>query len=379
MQKQVLMAATVPSMIGQFNMDNIRILLDMGYKIDVACDFNDTSVWPKDKVEKFRKKLDEMGIRSIQIDFSRSPINIVRHIKSITQVKKLLSDNDYSFIHTHTPIASAIIRFVSRKKRSRIIYTAHGFHFYKGAPKKNWIIFYPLEKYLSRDTDVLITINHEDYERSLAKFHAKKNIYVPGIGVDTKKFRTAGDRNKIRKELGIDNNDIMLLSVGELNDNKNHQIVIKALEQLPDNIYYVIVGKGYLEETLRNIAEQLDVIDRVKLVGYRDDVIDFYSAADVFVFPSYREGLSVALMEAMASSLPVICSRIRGNTDLIDERKGGFLIDPASATEITHRIEELLKTNLKEIGMYNQEKVSLFDVEVVTKKMVSIYNNILED
>ena len=144
--KRVLMAATVPSMIGQFNMENIRLLLNMGYKVDVACDFNDTSVWPKERTQKLKKELAGMDVNCIQLDFSRNPINIKSHISSYRKAVNILKKGKYDFIHTHTPIASSIVRIAAHTAHTKVIYTAHGFHFYEGGPLKNWLLFYPIEK-----------------------------------------------------------------------------------------------------------------------------------------------------------------------------------------------------------------------------------------
>ena len=174
MNNRVLMVASVPSMIGQFNMDNIQILLGMGYKVDVACDFSDMSVWPKAKVMSLKKQMEESGVLCLQVDFSRSPLSIKRHLNAYKKIVRLLKENDYEFIHTHTPIASAIARLAAKKTHTKVIYTAHGFHFYHGAPLKNWVLFYPIEKHLSRYTDILITINKEDYNRAKEKFKSSQ-------------------------------------------------------------------------------------------------------------------------------------------------------------------------------------------------------------
>ena len=169
--KKVLMLATVPSMIGQFNMNNIQILQELDYEVHVACDFKDRSVWTDERVEKFIVQLEEQNVKKIQVDFSRSPLKLWKHKKSYAQLKKLFEDNEYAFIHCHTPIASVICRLVSHKMKVKCIYTAHGFHFFKGAPLKNWVIYYPIEKFLSRWTDIIITINKEDYQRAKEKFY----------------------------------------------------------------------------------------------------------------------------------------------------------------------------------------------------------------
>lgn len=370
MDRRVLMVATVPSMIGQFNMNNIHILLDMGYQVDVAADFTDRSVWPEERVQKFKEQLHQLGIECIQLDFSRDPFKIQRHYQSYRETVKLIKDRKYCFIHTHTPIASAIVRQAAHKTGTKVIYTAHGFHFYDGAPAKNWLIFYPIEKHFSKYTDVLITINKEDYNRASEKFKAKKTVYIPGVGIDTGKFSPeVSGRKRIRTELGIDDNQLVLLSVGELNKNKNHESVIKAIAGM--KITYLIVGKGDLKEYLENLAKEHNV--DLRLVGFRNDVADFYDAADAYVLPSNREGLNVSLMEAMASGLAVACGNIRGNTDLIEDNN--CLFSPILTNEIKQSVEYTIE-NRQVLGKQNIKKIQSFNLEAVNELTAEIYRNI---
>ena len=373
MNKRVLMIATVPSMIGQFNMNNIRILLELGYSVDVASDFTDVSVWPAERVQKFKEQLKDMNVEAIQLDFSRKPLKIGRHMESYRETVKLLKDRKYTFIHTHTPIASAIVRQAAHKTGTKVIYTAHGFHFYEGAPLKNWLIFYPIEKHYSRYTDVLITINKEDYKRASKKLKSKKVVYVPGVGVDTEKFapRKPG-RERVRAELDIPDDRILLLSVGELNDNKNHEAVIRAITGIK-NLTYVILGKGELRDKLETTSTECGVDCR--LAGFRTDVADFYHASDVYILPSIREGLNVSLMEAMASGLPCLAGKIRGNVDLVDE-SGGFLFNPSSVEEIRSTVQKAVNMTTEERqeqGKHNQKTIRSFDLQTVENLTSEIY------
>lgn len=273
----------------------------------------------------------DMGCNIYQISFSRSPFDI-NNIKAIKQIKKLINEKKYDIVHCHTPVAGAITRLACKNLRKdglRVFYTAHGFHFYKGAPLLNWIIYYPIEKYCSRFTDVLITINHEDFELAKKKMKAKRVEYVPGVGIDVDKFaNTVVDKKAKRKELGIPENAFVLLSVGELNKNKNHQVVIKALAKLNNpNIHYMIAGQGPLRDYLLDLASNLGISKQVHLLGYRNDIAELYKTADVYVLPSIREGLNVSVMEAMSSGLFCIGSKIRGNTDMIEDEKCGYLIN----------------------------------------------------
>lgn len=390
---KALIIATVPSMIGQFNLDNIQILMNLGYEVQVACNFEDRSVWTKERVEEFQRQLQSLGIQSFQIDFARSPKNISKLTASYHEIEHLLFHEKYSLVHVHTPVAATELRLaaksyndaVERRKREgkkalqklKVIYTAHGFHFYDGAPLKDWLLFYPVERVLSKYTDVLITINKEDYKRAKSDFHAKKTVYIPGVGIDTEKFsNTVVDRNAKRLEMGISEDAFLLLSVGELSERKNHRLVIEALHELNDpRIYYFIAGIGHLCDEYKELIKQYGLEGKVKLLGYRDDVAELYKIADCFIFPSVQEGLPVALMEAMASGLPVIASRIRGNVDLVGE-KNGVLFSLESKEEVKEDIRNIKEdkdTRLR-MGQYNKTHMEMFDsknIDIAIRKVYS--------
>ena len=368
MKKRALQLASVASMIDQFNIPNIEILQSLGYKVDVVADFTNPGTITKDRAEDLKKRLNDMGVKVYDVAIPRS-LNPVAIIKAYRKVRYLLYKKKYNLLHCHSPIGGVIARQAAkglRKSGLKVIYTAHGFHFYDGAPFKNWLIFYPIEKLYSRFTDVLITINKEDYKRASEKFKAKKTVYVPGIGVDTEKFKPdENGREKIRTELGLNDDQIMLLSVGELNENKNHSSVINAIKGI-SNLTYVIVGKGDLKDNLEKIAKDNNV--DLRLMGFRNDVADFYDAADVYVLPSIREGLNVSLMEAMASGLPVACGRIRGNRDLIDS----CLFKPTNTDEIKNSIGQAIEEREK-FGQRNLRKIQSFNLQTVEKLVSEIY------
>lgn len=376
--KKMLMVASVPSMIGQFNMDNISVLQELGYKVCVACDFKDRSVWDEERTSKFKGELRKKGIRYYQMDFSRSPFNIQKNIAAYKQMYSLVRKERFDLVHCHTPVASAIARVVAHKLHVKTIYTAHGFHFYKGASWKSWMFFYPVEKFLSHWTDVLITINKEDYQRAKKNFCAKKVVYVPGVGVDTDKFHSfLIDTDAKRRELGVSNTDIMFLSVGELSHRKNHEVVIRAIKELnnPD-IKYFICGKGELEGYLINLIKESGLESQVKLPGYRTDVSELCQAADLFVFPSRQEGLPVALMEAIACQTPVLCSNIRGNTDLVKDKMCMF--DENNLEDLVQHLEKITRGGqprvvMKESVTCNYDHLKLFDLRSIFDKMTALY------
>ena len=372
---RALMTATVPSMIGQFNMNNIKILLELGFEVDVACDFNDRSVWSEEKVSKFRNEMQKMGIQLFHIDFSRSPGQLKKHIVSYHEMKKLMADRKYDLIHTHTPISSFITRLAFKNssifESCRMIYTAHGFHFFKGNSVAKNFIFKSIEKYAAKYTDILITINSEDYEAA-KKFKLRKNgriEYVPGVGINLEKINSINEkREEFLKELSISEDSFLMLSVGELNENKNHKAIVEILNDLPGNVHYLICGQGNKKEELIKVAEEKNCKDRLHLLGYREDIIAIMKSCDLFVFPSMREGLSVALMEAIACGLPCVVSDIRGNRDLVKDGKNGYLSPLDSFLETIRKtlsmddksFKMISQVNIDESSKYSEKNISEF-------------------
>ena len=373
----MLMLASVASMIDQFNMPNIELLIQMGYNVHVACNFESGSACSVQKIEKLKKHLTDMGVKYYQIDFTRNVFCIKQEYKAYRQVKWLVERNKYSFIHCHSPIAGVIGRLVGHGTNVKVIYTAHGFHFFQGAPKKNWLLYYPVEKELSRWTDILITINKEDYNRAKRKFHARKVIYIPGAGVDTEKFAVCKvDRERKRHELGIPKDSFVLLSVGELQERKNQRIVIEALHMLnnPD-IYYLIVGQGELEEEYRSLLFRYSLESNIKLLGFRTDVDELCKIADCFVHPSIREGLGIAPLEAMASGLPLISSNRNGIKDYTKDGVSGCCINPNSKEELCRAIEKIAgnKKFRDTCGKNNIVTAKKYDIAKSREVMAQIY------
>lgn len=380
--KKALMLASVASMIDKFNMENIGILKQMGYSVDVATNFEFGSITSQERVNQFKKELEESNINTYHVPIPRSIADISNMLKAYKFVFKLCEDNDYEIVHCHSPIGGVIARLACRgfrKNGTKIIYTAHGFHFFDGASKVNWLLFYPIEKFCARYTDCLITINKEDYERAKT-FPAKRVEYVPGIGVNVKKIQSATvNKKEMRRELGLQDDDFVIFSVGQTSKRKNHEVIIKALAKIKNpKIKYMICGFGELDEYLRTLVEKLGIKDRVVFTGFRNDVYMLLHIVDMFAFPSLQEGLPVALMEAMAAGLPVVCSRIRGNIDLIEDGKGGFMYSPDDTMGFSEGIEKLFHNEKlrSSMGGINFNTIQGFDVGVVNKQMEDIYARI---
>ncbi len=364
-QKVLFTATVVKTHINVFHLPYLKWLKEQGYEVHVAAknDFiNESCIIPN--CDKY-----------YDVKFARFPFSKT-NIKAYKQLKKLIQENNYDIIHCHTPVAGVLTRLAARRNKNTIvIYTAHGFHFLKGAPLLNWLIYYPVERFCARYTDKLITINKEDYERA-KRFKLRKNgkvYYVPGVGINLEKIQNLKVNVKQKKkELCISKNIPILLSVGELNKNKNHETVLQALSKLKDkNFIYLICGRGVLKEYLERKIQELHLENKVKLLGYRSDVIKILKTADLFIFPSKREGLPVSVIEAMAAGLQIIASNVRGNRDLIDKEN---LFEPDDVAALTNLIKKqfnnIEKNGLRKVTYANLEQYSLKNV---LKQMAEIY------
>ena len=370
--KKMLMLATTAAMIEQFNKNNILILEEMGYEVHVAGNWKEGNPISDERLEQFKEWLSNHHGKWFHISATRKPYDIKNNFSAYKEVVRLIKEYEYDFIHCHTPIGSVIGRIAAHFTKTKIIYTAHGFHFYKGAPLINWLLYYPVEWFLSYWTDVLITINKEDYERALGKFHAKTIKYVPGVGIDIKKGDSyTVDREKKRSLLGLQEDDIMILSVGELIPRKNHELVIRALGHMKEkHLKYFICGQGELKDMLVDLAKDLGIESQVRLLGFRNDVLELCKSADIYAFPSHQEGLSVAMLEAMTMKVPIVCSRIRGNVELIDDSKCIFKDD--SVLELSNCINHVLKKidcGMKKMTYKQLKKYSIDNVSFLMKQV----------
>ena len=369
MKKVLFVATLVKNHIAEFHLPYLKLFQDMGWQTAVAAknDYENPADCVIPHCDVF-----------YDVPFERSPLK-KGNLTAYRRVKRIIREGGYDIIHCHTPVGAAVARLAARKARrngSKVIYTAHGFHFYKGAPWLNWLVYFPVEWLLSPMTDVLITINREDYERAKRLLRAKKVVYIPGVGIDVSRFRGNGEQGAaLRRELGIPEDAAVLLSVGDLNKNKNHRAVLDALAGLEDrNLHYVVCGRGPLKEELEAFAREKGLADRVRFVGYRNDIPAFYAMADVFVFPSFREGLSVSVMEAMASGLPIVCSRIRGNTDMVEDGVNGYLMEPGDPDSIVGALRRLEnREKREEISRNNLEKAEIYSLGVIAEQYRQLY------
>ena len=373
-KKKVLFVATVvKTHMMQFHIPYLKMFQEMGWE---------TAVASKNDYENPADCQIPYCDTYYDIPFARLPWK-PQNVRSYKMLKRIIDEGNFDIIHCHTPVGAMIARLAAlaaRKKGTKVIYTAHGFHFFKGAPLLNWLLFYPAEWLLAPVTDVLITINREDHARALKQLRAKRIEYVPGVGINTAKFRDVSlDRNAKRNSLGYAEGDFLALTVAEMTPNKNHITILKALALLKErgelnNIHYLICGRGEMWASLEQSAKELGIDSHVNFLGYRSDAPELYKASDLFLFVTLREGLSVALMEAMSSGMPIICAKIRGNTDLIDENVSGVFSENDPEV-IANHILALYRDSgkRKALGQAASEKALLFDEEAVLQQVKEIY------
>ena len=369
--KKALLVTTVSGFVPQFEMNNVRLLQERGYEVHYASNFDMPSYGDNND------RLKGTGIRCHQIAFAREPWN-VQNMSAVRELAALIRREGVSLLHCHTPMGAACARVAAARTGLRnVIYTAHGFHFFDGAPKKNWLIYYPVEKFLSRYTDSLLLINREDYARARKKFSARHTDLLPGVGIDIEAVqRESAESGGLREELGISPDKRVLLTAGEMIPRKNQALLLEVLRRLDDPaLTLIILGHGKLQDELKAKARALGVEQQVLFPGYRTDVFRFYGIADLFLFPSLQEGLPVAVMEAMAAGLPVLASAVRGNRDLILPGEGGELLPPHAAEAWEKNVSILLRDCKKReaYGQYNRLRIGAFSREENEKKMREIY------
>lgn len=378
------MLSAKANMMQQFNHRNIEILQDMGYEVHVATNMVDFGSMSSEENDRFIKWMDDNNVTSHQVDFERRMGTFKGNIRSIKQLQQLFENNEFTFIHVHSPLGSILGRLVAKKYKVKSIYTAHGFHFFKGSPKSSWLIFYPLEWIFSFITDTLITINDEDYELAKKHMHAKNIVKINGIGVDFEEALGVTEEEKseacknIRKELNIPEKAFLMSSIGELSDRKNHKVVLEALKAMTpqerENIYYIIAGTGSNSEMLTEIAKSFNFKDNFKLLGYRTDIREINFASNVVIFPSFQEGLGVSGLETVVNGTYLIGSNVRGIKDYILNESIGSIFDPENYQQLQHLIEKRIHTDVLDVED-NRKLLAQFDLKEVDNKMQKIYKN----
>lgn len=339
MNKKVLLTATVQSHIAQFHKPLAKMLHDNGYEVHVAAKNN--------LAEKNGLEID-FADKVFDVPFDRSPLSL-KNIKAFKEVKRIIDEGNYSFVHTNTPAAGVYTRLAaikSRKKGTCVIYTAHGFHFYKGAPKKNWLLYYPIEKLCARLTDKLITICEEDYK--LAKNKFKTNVYhIHGVGANSEKYYVFDNKQKksVRKELGISDDTKVIVNVGELLPNKNQRTAILAMKDVVKKYptaKLFIAGNGPELDNLTNLVKESKLKKNVEFLGYTLDLDKYFNVSECLVACSIREGLGLNVIEAMMCGNPIVASINRGHNELVNDGENGYLVEATNSKMFAKKIIKVL-------------------------------------
>lgn len=367
---KILFLATVYTHLANFHIPFIQFLQNKGYEVHAAASPD----------EGGKEEVEASGAKCWEIHFSRSPYSL-KNLQALNELRHLFKTNRFDLIHVHTPIAAFLGRYIAKAtNQGPVLYTAHGFHFYKGAPLINWFLYYPMERLASRWTDGLIVINREDFESaSRLGFEQGKNLfYVPGVGVDLAQYSVLPSTEKsIRSKLDISNSDIVVTCVAEMSPNKNHKFLLEAWKGLAaaySNCHLLLVGKGEMMSVLRGKVRR-EKIPRVHFLGLRRDVPQILSESDIVTLTSKREGLPKSILEAMAAGKPVVATNVRGNRELVEHGKTGFLIELGDTQQLYVALKMLIENKelRTEMGESGRKKVKDYSLEKVLKKMETIY------
>ncbi len=361
-------------MMIQFLVPHVINLSQNGYNVELAC----SNVGGR--LDEVRQVLRPYTSAIHEVRLRRSPLSTT-NILGYKDMVKIMSGNSYDIIWTNEPVMGVVTRLAARNIRrngAKVLYMAHGFHFFNGAPKLNWMVYYPIEKYAANLADVICTVNEEDFARAKT-FNVPRVEYIHGIGINTDRLSSKENRKDIRGELGLDPSDFIVLSVGELNRNKNHRTIIKALGRLKNpGIHYVICGKGTEEDNLKSLAQKEGISQNVHFLGYRRDVVDICCCANVYAMPSFREGLPVSSLEAMYCGLPLITSKTRGLVDVNKDGINGFTCECSDYNDFAEKIQRLFtESSLREeFGRKNMKDVLPFTIENTKREVLSLLESL---
>lgn len=385
---KVLIVAATGYMVNQFLKPSIELLIKQNYEVHLAVNLKKPGPISSIQIYELINYLKIKDVTVHEIDFPRNPTNIIKVLKSINKLNVVMKNNNFRFVHSHTPTGGLIGRIVLKKYRKKgtlSIYTAHGFHFYKGAPLKNWLLYYPIEKLLSFITDIILTINDEDYTITNEKMKAKKVIKLNGVGVKLSEFSLL-DKNKplIRKKYGYEMDTLVLIYVAEINSNKNQIMLVDTVNVLKEkyqNIKLVLVGDDSNSDDLKKYINDLNLNRIVDILGFRNDIVELYALSDFVVASSKREGLPVNIIEAMAMGIPIVATNIRGHKDLLKNEYYNVLVEINDHLRMAQLIDYIYENTkvynaIKEI---NYTSSINYSVEEVNKDLETIYIQIKEE
>ena len=369
MGKKALYVASIEAHFTHFHVPFLHMLCSHGYEVHTAAK-------------------GENAISFVQchfdIDFARSPYTW-QNVRAYRRLKAIIEENDYDLIHCHTPMASVLTRLAARKARKRgttVVYTAHGFHFYPGAPLVNRLVYQTVERLLAPNSDGLLLINQQDLQ-SAQRLHLCKGLIrqTHGVGVDAARYTPASpqERQAARAALDIPPDAFVMVYPAEYNDNKNQLLLLQAIVQLPElPLLALLPGRGAEEEMLRDYIARHGLASRARIMGYRSDIPVLLHAADAGVSSSLREGLGMHLLESMCSGLPIIASDIRGHQDLVVSGENGLLFPTNNARALADAIDTLYQQpDLRvRMGAVSVQRTQAYHMVQTVAEMENIYHEL---
>lgn len=368
MKKILIVANVAKEHINKFHIPTIKEFKNRGWIVDVACAGEEEVPYCDTQFHTVWK---------------RSPFTF-NTFKGINQLKTIISGGNYDVIYCHTPVGGLVARLAARKARkngTKIVYCAHGFHFFKGAPIINWLIYYPIEKTLSYFTDLILTINNEDFTNAKSRFN--KNVQVeliPGIGVDfSRLIKDDPQKTKLicREELNISQNAIVLIYIAELIKNKNQDMLIRTLKELRQkniDAYLLLVGPDHNNGKYQKLAKELGVNDYTKFLGWRTDIGDLLYSSDVCVASSIREGFGINIVEAMRCGLPVVATKNRGHSTIIKDGESGFLVNIGDFQTMAEKVTAILEDK-ELLEKFSSLETDKYDANTIATQLADIISN----
>ncbi len=374
MANNILFCATVDYHFKAFHLPYMKWFKEQGWMVDVAASGNIDLHYTDHKYD---------------IPIERAPLRSA-NVSAYKQLKEIIDQNDYSIIHCHTPLGGVVARMAARQARkngTKVIYTAHGFHFCKGVSMFNWMIYYPIERYLSRHTDSLITINQEDYNLAIKHhFHAKEIKHISGVGVDTDRFKPldATQKRQLKVSSGYHADDFLLFNAGEFNKNKNQKFLLHSMVPIIKEIPHarlLLAGEGVLLESCKRLAEQLGISDHVTFLGFQNNIDEIMPMCDVAIAASLREGLPVNIMEAMSCGLPVVAVDNRGHRELVHNGANGWLMEEWDAVQFANKVKSLVQDDLGNMFGRNGRELMIrkYSTNQILKEKSKMYQTYMDE
>lgn len=367
--KKILFVATIFKHFRAFHLPYIEWFKQQGWQVDAMANGDDPL---------------EEAHHSYNVPVSRSPYSL-SNVKAIRQAKDIINREKYDIVYCHTAMGAVLARLAAKEARNKygtkVIYVAHGFHFFKGGPKRSWLMYYPMEKYLSKYTDAIVTINEEDYQLVKNKGFRNTDTYkIPGIGINTSRLFETNDaiRKELREQYGYAENAFLLIYIAEYIERKNHKFIIGSVGELSRQIptlKVLFAGRGRLMETMMEYAKQKGVDSYIDFLGFRKDIGQLIALSDIGISASKQEGLGLNLAEEMFAGLPVVATVDRGHKEIVKEGYNGFMyaqLDHSGFEKTVYKLYQEPELR-KKMGENAKEYIQKFSLSNALASLTEIY------